>query len=127
MFQDELRHSVEGLNPYTKEMSNTSRALMSLSAGAIGLLITVLRDQMTHNERIEITIAVAFFLIVIFLWTYFANHLIVLRQEQAKPDPIAVVHSRQKWLIILFRLQGGIFTSAVVMAVVPVFTHFFRG
>jgi hypothetical protein len=123
MFQDPIERVLQ----YTKEMSDTSRTLMSLSAGAIGLLITLLRDQMTHNDRIEITIAVAFFLIVIFLWTFFANHLIVLRQEQAKPDPISAVHSRQKKLIILFRCQGGIFTSAIVMSVVPVFTHFSRG
>jgi hypothetical protein len=123
MFQDPIERVLQ----YTKEMSDTTRTLMTLSAGAIGLLITLLRDQMTHDDRIAITIAVAFFLIVIFLWFFFANSLIVLRQEQAKPDPVSAIHSRQKKLIRLFRWQGFMFTSAVVMSVVPVFTHFFRG
>jgi hypothetical protein len=133
MFQDELRHSVEGLHQYTKEMSEASRTLMSLSAGAIGLLITLLRDQMTHDDRIEITIAVAFFLIVIFLWKFFTSHLILLRQEEATvvakgplPELVAEIHSREGILITLHRWQGGIFAMAVVMSVVPVFAHFFR-
>jgi hypothetical protein len=115
-------------------MSDTSRTLMSLSAGAIGLLVTLLRDQMKHDDRIEITIAVALFLIVIFLWKFFTNHLILLRQKEATfvakgplPELVTEIHSTEEILIKLYRWQGGIFASAVVMAVVPVFVHFLRG
>jgi hypothetical protein len=56
-----------------------------------------------------------------------SSHLIVFRQEQATPELVAAVHSRQKRLITLFRWQGIVFTMAAVMSVVPVFAHFFRG
>jgi len=128
MFQDESRHLVEGLHAYTKEMSDTCRTLMSLSAGAIGLLITLLRDQMTHDERIEITIAVALFLIVVFLWKSFTGYLTLLRQKEAAlaakgplPELVEDIRSREHTLITIHRWQGGLFTTAVVMSVFPVF------
>lgn len=118
---------------YANELAATSRAILGLSSGAIGLMVGLFHGSHTLPERIAVGISLASFLLSILVWLTFSAYSVRFRQDVARAtfnsrgkDSYAEVVDSEAKMVKAFVWQQRLFTIGIFTAAATVAIELFK-